>query len=70
MSVIFTQKKIYGISYPILFLIEHYVTNKPMSSVQTKLMLHLDELDIEFHISSLNNFKSSFETLFLEQAIP
>ena len=66
--VICLKKKIPGISYPILFWLNNVSPTNP--SMQFKLILHLDELNIGFSISSLNNFKSSMESLLLEQVFP
>ena len=56
------------ISYFILFLIEQNVSNEPMHAIQIYASFGWTKYWI--YISSLNSFKSLFETLFLEQAIP
>ena len=55
------------ISYFILFLIEQNVSNEPMHAIQIYVPFGWAKYWI--YISSLNSFKSLFETLFLEQAI-
>ena len=56
------------ISYFILFLIEQNVSNEPMHAIQIYASFGWTKYWI--YISPLNSFKSLFETLFLEQAIP
>ena len=53
------------ISYFILFLIEQNVSNEPMHAIQIYAPFGWAKYWI--YISSLNSFKSLFETLFLEQ---